>query len=255
MNIILPKSIYTAIFAMALPIELKKKVIIKESSLIASWLAENKSDIGFLPSLDLLKHNELFVSKKFGISFEGTLSNAYFYFVPEQKTFNKILVRGDLSSNDLILSKILFPELFGIEPEFTIDSGEIDFSTNNYLISGIENEVFPIIQNGISAAEQIIDLIDFPYVNFVVASQNEESIKSFEKEIENIDDEIEKNIKDIIPKLKLDVTLGNYINNNFHSVYYKLEENDVNGLTELIKLPYYHGIVDEIIDIKFVENS
>lgn len=251
MNIIIPQNIYSALFALSLPDKYKDKVIIKESSLITGRLENNKNDVALIPSLDLLKHEELFVSKKLGISFNGILSNSYFYFIPEQTTFNKILLKGDLSSNDIILSKILCPELFGVEPEFAIDVNPIDFDNNNYLVVGIENEEYPVIKNGISFSEQIDGMIDLPYVNFVLASNNKESLLEIENELSGLTETIEKQIEELIGKLKLDRKMRDYLLDNLQSVYYDFTEVEIEGLTELLKLPYYHGITKDMIDIKF----
>ncbi len=253
MNIVIPQNIFAAVFALSLPDKFKDKIIIKESSLITTDLEKDKNNVALIPSLDLLKHEDLFVSKKFGISFDGILSNSYFYFIPEQTTFNKILLKGDLSSNDIILSKILFPELFGVEPEFAIDVNPIDFQSNNYLVVGMENESYLITQNGISFSEQIDGMIDLPYVNFVLASYNKESLLEIEKELVGLDETIEKQIDELIGKLKLDSELQNYLLDNFQSVYYDFTEIEIEGLTELLKLPYYHGIVEDLVDIKFAD--
>jgi len=251
MNIIIPQNIFSALFALSLPDIYKDKILIKESSLISAYLEKNKNDVALIPSLDLLKHEDLFVSKKIGISFDGILSNSYFYFVPEQTTFNKILLRGDLSSNDIILSKIIFPELFGVEPEFAIDVNPIDFHNNNYLVVGMENEAYPVTQNGISFSEQIDGMIDLPYVNFVLASYDQDAILEVENELANLDETIEKKIDELIGKLKLDNDLRNYLLDNFQSVYYDFTELEMEGLAELLKLPYYHGITKDLVDIKF----
>ena len=251
MNIIIPQNIFSALFALSLPDKYKDKILIKESSLITSGLEKNNNDVALIPSLDLLKHEDLFVSKKIGISFDGILANSYFYFIPEQTTFNKILLKGDLSSNDIILSKIIFPELFGIEPEFVIDVNPIDFQNNNYLVVGMENEAYPVTQNGISFSEQIDGMIDLPYVNFVLASYDQDAILEVENELANLDETIEQKIDELFGKLKLDNELRNYLLENFQSVYYDFTELEMEGLVELIKLPYYHGITKDLIDIKF----
>jgi hypothetical protein len=252
MNLIIPQNIFSAIFALALPDTIKEKIIIKESSLISKNLGENRSNVALIPSLDLLKNSELFVSDKIAISFDGVISNSYFYFVPEQTTFNKILLRGDLSSNDLILSKILFPEQFGVEPEFAFDIQPIDFQNNNYLVAGLENESFPLTQNGISFSEQIVEMVNLPYVNFVLASYDKDAIIEIEKELANLPEEIEKNISELIGKLNLDNKVETYLLENFQSVYYDFTDNEKEGLKELLQLPYYHGITETIIEINFV---
>jgi len=252
MNLAIPQNIYTALFAMTLPDELKEKVNVRASSLITKELKEGKCDVGLIPSCDLLTHKDLFISKSYGLSFDGALSNSYIYFVPEQQNLSKILLRGDISSNDLILSKILFSEQYNIKMEFSIDTSVIDFEKNNYLIAGLENNQYAVAQNGVSFADQLAELIDFPYVNFVLASTNDEKLKDFTSRLGKIDDNVTSNINTLINKLGIDTKLQTLIRENKESVYFDLTENEIDGLKEQIKLAYYHGFIEDINELNFV---
>ncbi len=252
MNIVIPQNIYTALFALALPDNLKEKVNIRESSLITKELIEGKYDVALIPSCDILTHKDLFVSKSYGVSFDGALSNSYLYFVPEQYDFKKILLRGDISSNDLILSKILFSEQYDIEAEFSIDTGNIDFDSNNYLIVGLENNQFVVSNNGISFADQFAELLDFPYVNFVLASVSEEKLNAFTSNLGNIDEKITSNLKTLMNQLDIDTKLQTLIEENSDAIYFDLTENEIEGLNEQIRLAYYHQIIEDIVEINFV---
>ena len=90
MKLIIPKNIYSALFALSLPDELKDSICVESSSLISREVKNGNADIALMPSLDLLKNNDLFVSKKIGISFDGLLSNSYLHLVPESKTFTDV---------------------------------------------------------------------------------------------------------------------------------------------------------------------
>jgi len=253
MKIIIPQNIYTAFFALSLPDNLKESIIIKESSLIVKELEKDKDNVGFIPSFDLLLHQEIFVSESFAISFDGSISNSYLYFMPKQNSLKKILLRGDISSNDLILSKILFAEQYGINPEFAFDTQPIDFDNNNYLIVGIENDMHPIVNNGVSFADHISELINFPYVNFVLASYNEQSIKQINAKLKTTNEKITSKIPGYLAKLKLEIKLNNFILENINSLYFDFTENEKTALNELLKLPYYHGITKDITEVKFVK--
>lgn len=253
MNIIIPQNIYSALFAFSLPDNLKENIIIKESSLIIKELEKNKDNVGLIPSLDLLLHPEIFVSETFAVSFDGLLSNSYLYFMPEQNGLKKILLRGDLSSNDLILSKILFPEQYGIEPEFALDTQPIDFEKNNYLIVGIENDTLPIVNNGVSFADHIAELIDFPYVNFVLASYNEQNLKQINEKIKITNEKITNHLPNYLAKLQLNSKLNDFVLENLNSLYYDFTENEKIALNELLKLPYYHAITKDLVEVKFVK--
>ena len=115
MKIVIPQNIYGAILSLNFPDSLKEKVEVKPSSMITSEIVNGNADIGLIPSFDLLNHSDLKISGNFGVSFDGLLSNAYLYFAPEQNRFEKINLRGDVSSNEIILTKIMFQERFNID--------------------------------------------------------------------------------------------------------------------------------------------
>ncbi|KAB2844186.1 MAG: hypothetical protein F9K45_05190, partial [Melioribacteraceae bacterium] len=112
MKVVIPQNIYAAIFAINLPGEIKNNIKVTASSLIANEIEKGNSDIGLMPTFDLINHKDFFVSGKAALSFDGILSNTYFYFVPGTEKISEIFLRGDISSNEIILSKILFSERF-----------------------------------------------------------------------------------------------------------------------------------------------
>ena len=46
--------------------------------------------------------------------------------------------------------------------------------------------------------------------------------------------------------------LKSLLKENFNSVYFNLTDNEIAGLHELLKLPFYHGMTEEICELKFV---
>lgn len=252
MKIYFPANIYSALFGILLPDEFKNNIEIVPSALVAQKIVEDENSIGLVPSFDLIKYPNLKVSKDIAISFDGVLSNSYMYFVPEQNSFDRLLLRGDVASNEVILSKILFKERFDVDAEIILDTDEIDFGQNNYLISGQENNEFVVTNNGISFSDQVAEFIDYPYVNFVLTSLNEENILSVVGYMDQIDERIEDNILKLLQRVNISPQVSNYISENIDTVYFQMTENEVNGLHELLKLAYFHGIVDDIIEVKLV---
>jgi hypothetical protein len=43
-----------------------------------------------------------------------------------------------------------------------------------------------------------------------------------------------------------------FIKENFNSINYKVDEQDITGINELLKLPYYHGLIKDLIEVNFV---
>ncbi len=251
MKLIAPKNFFTSVFAAALN-KNEFELFFVEASLIGKELEYNTSAIGLIPSLDLINHRNLFVSSKYAVSFDGMLSNSFFYFHENERRFEKITLCGDVSLNDIILTKILFSERFSSQAEITLDTGNAPTKGKDYLVVGDENYSMWDFKNGISFSDQVAEMLDFPYVNYVFASPDKEALSNFNNLIGNVDQTIEEKIDDIIKHISLNEEAKLFFKENIDSVYYEMTSNETEGLNELIKLLFYHGIIEDMFDIKFV---
>ena len=43
-----------------------------------------------------------------------------------------------------------------------------------------------------------------------------------------------------------------FIKDNLPTVIYNLDEQDQEGIRQIVSLPFYHGIIKDMIDVKFV---
>lgn len=252
MKLILPKNIYTAILSAVLPNDCGIELFYVESSLASKELEHNTSAVAMIPTLDLINHKDLFVSSKHGLSFDGALSNSYFYFPEGERNLERIFLRGDISLNEIILTKILFSERFSSQVELVLDTGKEKTSDKNYIVVGDENFNSWNFNKGISLADEIADMIEFPHVNYLFASHDKDAIENFNKLIENVDEKIDEQIENILSPLAYTPETKEFITNNLNSVYFDLTSNEITAVSELIKLLFYHGIVDDVLDVKFV---
>ena len=53
-------------------------------------------------------------------------------------------------------------------------------------------------------------------------------------------------------KLDLDSNLRTYLIENFDSIYYELTDNELDGLNDMLRLPYYHGIIKEVVELNLI---
>ena len=253
MKLIMPSNIYSEILASVLKKNDRIEIHFKESSLISKEIENDKTAIGLIPSLDLINHKNLFVSGKFGISFDGPLSNSYFYLTEnDERTLGTVAIRGDVSLNELILTKILFEERFSSEIEVALDTHKEPVKDQNTLVVGTENFKLWDYNSSISFADQMADLLDYPYVNFIFASHDKDQISKLEMFAENIDSHIEENISSYLKDLNYPDDVKLLVQENLGAVYYEMTSNETEALDELIKLVYYHGIIEEIFDVKFI---
>ncbi|MEO8399162.1 MAG: hypothetical protein ABI550_05015 [Ignavibacteriaceae bacterium] len=250
--LVFPNNIFAKKIADNLPAELKNEIKYSPSALLTKEILKNKKIVGFIPTTDLINNKDFFVSKKFGISFEGTLCNSYIYFKPGKETIKEIDLAGDVSSLEVIVSKILFKEIYNsnIEVKLVADFKNINDST--YLLVGDKNFEDGLFKKGISFSEEMVELMFLPFVNYILVSKNENELKK-----------IEENLLSIVPSIfnsfesdKLNENFSDgtkeFISSNISSLTLKLGEQDIEGIINLLQHPYFHGIIKNMIDVKFV---
>lgn len=252
MEILLPDNIFARILYSAFSEKNVANVHFFPASLLSKKLAETKKSVALIPTLDLLNHKDFFVSKSLGISYDESLSNSYIYFIPQQELANQVVLAGDVSSSEGILTKILFSEAYGIDVQLSLEKTNDSSSGKNRILVGDRNFIEDKIESGISFTEEIIELISAPYVSFVFASQTEEVLKEFNSFYHSIISAI--NSTKIFEGLgeKFSVSTKNYLMENLQHVAFDFNEQDLEGIKRLLELPYYHGIIKDMIDVKFV---
>jgi hypothetical protein len=212
----------------------------------------NTSAIAFIPTIDLINHRNLFVSNKLALAFDGALSNSYFHFVEGEKKIEKIYLRGDVSLNEILLTKILFSERYSANLEIALDPSKIAEKGKDFLVVGDENFTSWDFQNALSLADEASELIEFPYVNYVFASPDREALQKFNESVYTVDPIIEDQIEKIIDPSILSAEAKSFITQNIGSLYFDMTDNEVNAVNELIRLVFYHGIIEDMFDVKFM---
>jgi predicted solute-binding protein len=252
MKLIFPKNVFSQLIINNLPQQIKNETVFYPSSLIVSEVKKEKSNVGLIPTLDLIKNNDLYVSKSFGLSFEGTLCNSYIYYNSSQKEVSEITLYGDLSSVEVLLCKILFKEMYETPVEIKISTKEQDLAHVNHVIVGDKNFEDEKFLLGISFAEEMIEVLSLPFVNYVFASADKKLIEK----LNDIFAGVGNSIYDLVESDKLgenySVKTKNHFNENISSLIFDFGEQDIEGIKQIIRLPYYHGIIDDIVDLNFI---
>jgi hypothetical protein len=250
-KILLPQNVFSKIFVSELNLEEDVSIEFHPAALIAKRLSIEENAIGLIPTLDLLSFKDLFVSSKIGISFNALLSNSYIHFKEGRETLEQIFLKGDVTTNEIILSKILFKEFYDVEVTPTLVKDESTHIDDNTLVVGDENYSKELFLNGLSFAEEIIELIDAPYVNFILAAPSEKVLKEFTEK--HKDDFLNGHTEEYSSILKgFTQTSLDFISVNIQHIVFDLEDQDLEGIKTLMQLPYFHGILKDMIDIKFV---
>ena len=67
----------------------------------------------------------------------------------------------------------------------------------------------------------------------------------------DLDENVEKNLIGIFDKSNYKFAAKEYILENIHTVFYNNTDYEKSALSELIKLIYYKGVIDEIFEINY----
>ncbi|MCH6575852.1 MAG: hypothetical protein IH795_11745 [Bacteroidetes bacterium] len=161
-----------------------------------------------------------------------------------------IKLAGDISSMEVILSKIIFKELYDSDIEIAIQTKLDTKISGNYLIAGDENFNNARFEKGINIAEVVIEIISAPFANYVLASNDKNLLEEYTSKLLPVLDNIEYNSSSIPENYNL--KSSDFIKANFNTINYKLDEQDIAGINELLQLPYYYGLIKDIIEVNFV---
>lgn len=247
----LPQNFFSNLFLAELNPADTVDPVFTSSALISKKLVENDDSIGLIPTLDLLTFKDFFISSRIGISFNALLSNAYLFFREDQDTLNELILTGDVTSNEIILSKILFKEFYGVDIQPVLQTNINSMPEQNFIEVGDRNFSDEIFLKGLSFSEEIIELVNAPYINFVLAGSSESAVKQFVNSYENnFLDGHETALKKLNPDFP-DLA-ADFININIQHIIFDFENQDLEGIKSLLQMPYYHGIIKNMIDIKFV---
>ena len=251
MKIIAPNNFFSRLFFYFAEKDLKDNIHYLPSSLITSELNKSADAIALIPIMDLVQNKTLYVSKEFGISFEGSLSNSFIYYTTQGKSISEIALTGDVSSCEAILTKILYKELYNEEINIKLAISPDSKPEGGYILIGDNNFNDDVFVNGIGFAEEIVELINLPYVNYVFASKDPELLVQFNTLAEIFYNEFAEKAEEAV-KAILPANIQEYVLANMYSLIFKFDEQDLEGVAQLLRLPYFHGIVNDIIELNLV---
>jgi hypothetical protein len=250
-KIFLPDNFYSRLFLTEIKPDKEFDVSFLPSPIISKRLNEEQNAVGLIPSIDLLTFKELYVSSRTGISFNALLSNSYLYFKENENSVDELSIAGDVTSNEIVLSKILFRELYNIDIKTRLITQDFLPAEDTSLIVGDKNFLEENFFNGLSFSEEIIELIDAPYVNFLLAGRSEQVLKNFVTRYEtNLLDGHNNSFSEL--QSGFSELANDFIRINLQHVIFDFEDQDLEGIKYLLQLPYFYGIINEMIDVKFV---
>ena len=122
MKIFFPDNIFSRLLVVVIDKEESKEFLFEPSSILSKKLNDNPHSAALIPTLELITNKNLFVSESVGISFEDPVSNSFIYYESGLKEIVKLKLAGDISSMEVILSKIIFKVLYDSDIEIAIQT-------------------------------------------------------------------------------------------------------------------------------------
>lgn len=225
------------------------KVTFMQNNSVQKAFSENLYDLYLLPSLEITHTNNLFVSQKIGIAFDGFLSPDFIYY-SQSENLKKVNLIGDYSMNEVILPKVVFREVFAKEIEIEIEK---NINPNeNLIVCGNSNFKQNKFEKGDSLSELISNYLEAPYLKYIFVSKSKEpivKINQFAEIVAEMEfDDIAKNKYFLeFSENELDI-----IKSEWNSIYFRLTDLEIDSFDEFRKIPFYYGLVDEMKEIAFI---
>ena len=254
MKYLFPDNLFARFFTFSFSEEEKKEITFLPSAQLTAALGKEINAIVLIPTLDLLKNEDLFISKLGGVSFESEFCNSYFYFPAsgEQKKVTEVSLAGDVSSIEAILCKILFAELYDQEVKISLSTNQDANTETPLLLVGDTNLANEKYLKGISFADEVIEILSAPFVNYVFAGKEKETVENFNNKFASLIPTLYESILPFLASLNYSDELKDKIRQEFSSFVFEFDSMDIDGIAQLTRLPYYHGMIQEIIELKFV---
>ncbi len=225
------------------------KVTFMQNNSLQKAFSDNLYDLYLLPSLEITQTNNLFVSKKIGIAFDGFLSPDYIFY-SQSENLKKMNLIGDYSMNEIILSKVVFREVFAQEIEIIIEKNT---NTNdNLIVCGNSNFTQNKFEKGDSLSELISNYLDAPYLKYIFVSKSKEPIVKINQFAEIIG---EKEFADITKNeyfIEFSENVLEILKSEWDSIYFSLTDLEIDAFEEFRKIPFYYGLADEMKELAFI---
>lgn len=255
MKLLMPDNIFAKILANVLDPDIRKNIVFLPSQKVTRNFYTEEADAALVPTLDLIEHDAFIASAKYGIAFEGILSNAYFYFnfSKEDQPLEKIELAGDVSSTEALLTRLTVTERYKVEPEVQLAEGKPE--ADHLLLAGDANWKNGRFEKGFSFAEMVSDMLRLPFTQYVFAAEDEDNLKALDAYFNESNKRVREALNDLgfLRSIGYDVTeeTAAYFFNEIIDVYYEFGEKHIEGAVQLLRFPFLHGLAGEIKEIEF----
>jgi chorismate dehydratase len=249
---------------LAVPIYYKLKESADTFELVANsnpenvkLLREDKLDAAFLSPIEYARHFNIFsVIPNIAVSSEGFSKTISLFFKEGLKEIKSIAT--DLKNpSEMVLAKIVMLEKYDINPQFIQQTGNLNDmleKADSALIIGEPNlSSLKEFQNKLDLVDEWYDITELPFVHgFWISREG----KLTPGEIELIQKSASYGASHLteIAALFRDYQTDELVE-YLSAFHYELNSRTESGLSEYLRMAYYHHIIDDLPEIKFLKEN
>lgn len=231
--------------------------LITDSELqISKMLREEELDAAFLSPITFARDHDIYsIVPGVCIASEGN-SNVICLYFKEGLREIKTIATNLLNVSEMVLAKLILIEKYSVTPTFIPTRADIDemlHKADAALIVGDYNLELLNRKNKIDLVDEWSDLTELPYVHGLWVTEKEK--------LSQADIDILKASADY-GSAHLNEIAINYPQRNKDEVVdylsafsYKLDEKAKNGLSEFIRMAYFHEIIEDLPDLDFENDT
>ncbi len=244
-------NILTGMFATFLKSKLGCEIIFMPVSKLPDAVKNREVDIALIPPLDLHQGGDFCISGSYGIVAEGIFSNNFLYFKPGEKDVQQITMKGDISFHDITLLRMIFKELYGIDPHLDTYDGDIHH-VSNLLVAGDDNYLSGRYELGMNIVEEAVECFNYPLISYVLISSREEILESVHHKIKQLNDDLFNFGSEYLSTTGISERTLEFLSENLHHLSFELNDELIEALQNLVSTPYYYNFTEDIPEYTLV---
>jgi hypothetical protein len=248
MTLAVPDNPFTRVFVEAGDLGATKRSL--PASRLLGAVKSGEADAALVSPLDLVgDHEGVVVSGKYGVAIEADVSNAYLYFDENDDELDRLRLGGDVSRHDAILATVVFRELYGVAPSIVL-TDDLDSNDGHLLIVGEANYVNDRYLRGQNFGETVNETLSAPYVLHTLAAREPETLDLFHDRLGALNERVETVANEGDWRAHYPEAIVEDFLRDISLVTFEFAEPHREALTALTRLPFFHGVADDIPDFQ-----
>ena len=213
---------------------------------LVNWLRQRTVDGAFLSPIDYAReYTNYWILPHAGVVSRAPSGIIELVFNQQIHDIRKIAVRSGITS-EAVLVQLVLKEKYGSVPDVVRTDAPVESAleqTDAILLVGDEALRREELSNKIDIVDEWIDITELPYVHgFWVTRENFLASSDVRRLTANFAGQKAW-------------TSPPSVDGRVPVMAYAMDENAVDGLTEFIRLAYYHGLLNDIPDLRFLRDG